>query len=709
MDNFIRIEADAPNAIDDTSFSMSVTNCHVENSTYLIDAVPSTIRFPLTKDGAKSREGNGFFTPLQGNVAFDYTIALDSYRLDMRRQVLVDVSSAAENLSNEKINNNTLSHCVTSTEFKNTQIDSIAQLLDQEARFLKTALVALGFFGVAVVTAFIWTGLKIAHKNKRRVRMVDSVPHDIDNSQFHRAVTPLMSPLRPVRSTCHETLHLISIREEEKSKNAPVASPRHWYEEFLSPRINDKINATTTTDVAATVKDVASRALFSGKKCDASGMNEVEPVEGIDHPCDESKASLTSSIDDQQHTKNCSSVSIITENNPGNTQIPTDQTMVHAIPETQDRADEAQMLASSCSPVSNHLCPIEEKASQDCKEALAPTKSPFSPQSNYIDILELAEHIETSSSPFPKEKYSDPVLISPDEMKTLTRKIRDPTLSSFHPMYLGDEEEDAECTKATIVQENVQIPSKIAFSPAESSEEKIRENSIAKSLSSSRLVSIESTKSSHSPENMISTESVGLDVSDEASGILDKTEVNGVPVSVADSLSSASLLVSLDDKSEINSIESDLANGIQERATPSRESNNMEDFSANIEPDRREESEGKLEDRKEKEIQVHTIKHNVIQELKSSTRFKFKKSRAASSFADELAVVTGHSKDLTGALQMENSTDFASSLAKRVAQKKECNTPVKKKSNRKVLKPVDMSPPPQSTDTEISELLSDYW
>ena len=102
------------------------------------------------------------------------------------------------------------------------------------------------------------------------------------------------------------------------------------------------------------------------------------------------------------------------------------------------------------------------------------------------------------------------------------------------------------------------------------------------------------------------------------------------------------------------------------------------------------------------DISAHNMKHNVIQELKNSSRFKFKLSGAntASSFADELAVVTGKKA-------LAESNDFASSLAKCVAEKEHCKTP--KKAGRKVFMPLHASPRPQSSDTRDSEFLSDYW
>ena len=173
--------------------------------------------------------------------------------------------------------------------------------------------------------------------------------------------------------------------------------------------------------------------------------------------------------------------------------------------------------------------------------------------------------------------------------------------------------------------------------------------------------------------------------------------------SIADSISSVSLLVSLDGNANDNSIQdaaaydgtmqTDMSEPKDAMAAvdnlhsnhPSEESSNE---SIKVEPNN---------------ISTHNMKHNVIQELKSSSRFKFKQSGAntASSFADELAVVTGKK------VALAESNDFASSLAKCVAEKEHCKTP--KKSSRKVLVPLHASPRPQSADTGDSEFLSDYW
>jgi hypothetical protein len=218
--------------------------------------------------------------------------------------------------------------------------------------------------------------------------------------------------------------------------------------------------------------------------------------------------------------------------------------------------------------------------------------------------------------------------------------------------------------------------------------------------SASLLVSLESNSGLYKESVQFVPSAFGMEVPEKANVTVDsvslneKVQLSHDSRSIADSILSASLLVSVDADTDIDSISDD-----EQAVSPSIQSNE-----ADVLPDDKIQSEDISEEPdhiKEKEMSAHRMKHNVIQELKSSSRFKFKQSGAngAPSFADELAVVTG---------KKTVNSDFASSLAKRVAEKGQCKTRVKK-SQRKILKPVDLSPPPQSTTTDVSEFLSDYW
>jgi hypothetical protein len=375
---------------------------------------------------------------------------------------------------------------------------------------------------------------------------------------------------------------------------------------------------------------------------------------------------------------------------------------------------------------------ITKPSQQRNEVAIIPTKSAFSPKSKTINILELAEHIETSSTPF-RKRNSTPVLISP-EIESLSTLIRHPAQtpprsdidfdealvdcsSSNDNKVVPFSKED--CVSLDSVQPiaNEQSPPEGAKDPIpslpllEKAQEKIDVISFADSMSSaSLLVSLDSNGVRDTAEKIHLVDDTRFEpaVPEEVTGVPSVTPIdvrkttNDDVESIADSMSSASLLVSVDGDSDAISIQDADADDVLEQTT------SQSDVVKRLEGSLDDDSVSKLDDpndvhTKQKEMMAHDMKHNVIQELKSSSRFKFKQTgTAASSFADELAVVTGNKPAIP-----ENK-DFASLLAKRVFEKENCKTPVKK-SERRVLKPIDMSPPPESTNTDVSEFMSDYW
>eukprot|EP00956_Cyclotella_meneghiniana_P027656 scaffold62562_cov44-Cyclotella_meneghiniana.AAC.2 len=148
--------------------------------------------------------------------------------------------------------------------------------------------------------------------------------------------------------------------------------------------------------------------------------------------------------------------------------------------------------------------------------------------------------------------------------------------------------------------------------------------------------------------------------------------------SITDSISSVSLLISLDGDARDEYIRDVAAydGAMQKDMTESKDATTSVDYLRSNNPS--DDSSNESIKAEPNDISAHNMKHNVIQELKNSSRFKFKLSGAntASSFADELAVVTGKKA-------LNESNDFASSLAKCVAEKEHCKTP--KKAGRKVL------------------------
>jgi hypothetical protein len=733
MDNVIVV---ADESVEDTlTFTMSLTNCHVENSTYAVEVRPTTLRFPLRRDGAQLLEVGGFVSSMAGNVVFDFTAGEMQRRHHYQEKttvVGVNSLSIQESLKVEQ--------CITTNNEESRskakdQVQSILLKLDDETQFLKTALAMVGIFGLLLLTSIVWTGYKLTHsrKHRRRVRIVDSVPSDILRRQ---------EDITPKESQVHETLHLISSRDGEKVTRE-TASPRWYYEDFLSPR-----------GARIEEREEMARALFSTKDGrdgersavtdDGERLVERHSSSSLSQNQDEDllldvSGSRTARQEDadllplegnQFLPKNFQDDSPIEVSKAS--QLPVEGTTIAPMcheeaPKTNKMNSDLSALSKSDASKKNTTKPSQQKNNV----AIIPTKSAFSPKSNTINILELAEHIETSFTPF-RKRNSTPVLVSP-EIESLSKMICHPAQtpprsdndfdeavvdcsSSNDDKVVSFSKED--CFSLDPVQPiaNEQSPPEGSKDPIPSLPllEKAQENfdviSFADSMSSaSLLVSLDSNGVRDTAEKMhlVDDTCCDLAVPEEVTSVPSVTPIdvrkttNDDVESIADSMSSTSLLVSVDGDSDVISIQDADADDIQEQTTSQSDVVKCLEGSSD-------DSFSKLDDpndahTKQKEMMAHDMKHNVIQELKSSSRFKFKQTgTAASSFADELAVVTGNKPAIP-----ENK-DFASLLAKRVFEKENCKTPVKK-SERRVLKPIDMSPPPESTNTDVSEFMSDYW
>ena len=779
-----------------------------DNSTFFVDVTPSTLRFPFNKDGVELKRGmerDGYYstskdgTLLEGHVTFDFSEAVEIYREEVGR--LDGLREREKLLRDAVIQNKTDCRAYNSTDttekiqssVKAPQIQSIMLKMDQETQvkfdretqILNQALIILSCFGLFLIVAIVWTGWQLTQKSKRRVdrqklSVVDSVPRDIRPQE--RQVTPELSPLRPSAvsrgqnernsQTCHETLHLVSLRDvatpmHDRAVRNADSSPRHWYEEFLNPRINTREHGVGRIGTGGEEKDETSRSLF------VPGSSE----------------SGTSALG-------------------GN-----------------EMACGGQPLAENHSSDSRPDHEASEHKNQET-EVSVPIKSPFSPSPASFSLLELADHIETSSTPFAKPTSS--VFVSPDEIKQLSDRIREPVVSPSHqalykkavPVESVIAHEGSE--QSSTSQEQFQS----SFDDADSidgigSKQGLVSKEQAKSAVESitvfdqpevddvNLGNIDSIKSSASHYEAKDTsddeeppvapalsdkcktggsdssdgagfmQSVNGPVNTNATALLfpltDKVsssanseshiiEYNGIDethsqtndsmsstsllVSAAgdyddDSFSSASLLVSVDgdatvpqyqglqifqDKQEDTEIDqfisdeiqcysADNKNNVQSADEESASDNDVphgEDVPCEItspsetspqssleEPDGEEEQLDPVD--KEKELSAHDMKHNMIQELKESSRFKFKKNgtNGASSFAEELAAVTGTKAADTSQVI---TNDFASSLAKRVAEK-DHKAPVKKTERKAKLTPAEASP----DHTDDSEFLSDYW
>ena len=221
------------------------------------------------------------------------------------------------------------------------QVASIMHELEEESRFIKKTLTVLGFLGVIFVIALVWVLRKISrtkryHRRRRAViintdalRRYD-VPREVGAAndggekkeggsiiqfQSRDEVIPEVSPLHPSSGLNivglnsgnaveksnvdddianksggagdHETLHLVTpftpTLEQDPSAQARKRSPRHWYEDFLSPPTQVKHASQQSSSISngngndqfslAKKEDVIARSLFSPLKSNAKNDN----------------------------------------------------------------------------------------------------------------------------------------------------------------------------------------------------------------------------------------------------------------------------------------------------------------------------------------------------------------------------------------------------------------------------------------------------
>jgi hypothetical protein len=662
MDNVIIIEADSRHttaAADFGTFSISLTNCivtHDGNNTYPVDAVPSTLRLGLTSEGEKvmkMNEGGVFHSSLEESVMFDFTLALEILDRDGAVEKL-RVDSELGGSSHEE-----LAQCVIGpTNSPNSQVESIMRMLDEETHFLKIALSGLGVFGSILVLAFVWTGYKISHRKTRRVvRIVDSLPREIRTRSPSREEMSLeLSPLRH-RSAVHETLHLVALRDTPVA--VPDASPRHWYEEFLSPRLEGRDgrgSIAAAGDAASSDGrgiDGASRALFSERR-----VSDVadRPIQDANEPSvagntyvalvnDEVTVQKNPTHDADVATSDDRHGLIVENSSPepmhldevceiepeSNTKAETIAQTDHNEPPGEIKANQDKLpVESKCSKSQKFTTSGLETKLQEHHETFSPTRSSFSPKLSSINILELAEHIETSSTPFPK-RGSSTTIVTPEEIKNLSEKIREPSVAlslAGADVVLTDDVLDhsnaiddhaqaqiiAEKTNPRVTTSSFQTSVVKLNSPVHhQKEERYEVSSLADSMSSaSLLVSLESNSGLYKESVQFVPSAFGMEVPEKANVTVDsvslneKVQLSHDSRSIADSILSASLLVSVDADTDIDSISDD-----EQAVSPSIQSNE-----ADVLPDDKIQSEDISEEPdhiKEKEMSAHRMKHNVIQ------------------------------------------------------------------------------------------------
>jgi hypothetical protein len=316
---------------DNHDFILSLTNCgvHIDEDTMIqlpVQAVPSAFSFPKSSDTLYAYSSGGVKHGVEEvAVSFDFSIALDMYQ---QRLVATRAAAAAFDYNNQswneygnawegKASSSSEDFPTTTTAIKTMEIKYIMSTLEEESQFIKKTLVVLGSFGFGLLICMVWTIWKLergrrARRSSSSSRIVKKVFVDVP-FEIIRATTntATKSPevgkdlfseeISPIRSSVslneadkltaaelsdkkgvHETLHLITPQVESNasnSKEGKSSSPRHWYEDFLSPRgCSKKKPSRNWSDTLFSEKEEVARSLF----CSSSkNSNKVSPRIGF--------------------------------------------------------------------------------------------------------------------------------------------------------------------------------------------------------------------------------------------------------------------------------------------------------------------------------------------------------------------------------------------------------------------------------------------
>ena len=264
------------------------------------------------------------------HTSFDYTTAIEYYQENVRNKK--NQQQKNDEVCNKLHNNN--STTIHNTKRSNPEVTSIMISLENESRFIKQTLTVLGCLGVVFTVALVWTLSKMSTTKKkirrRRVIVNDSwrysVPREVVDTGKDVSVktdeglaTPLVDNVSPLSTVVnadeqstdlaavttsneeskvnHETLHLVSpftplqpaaaaaVEDTKKQQDNGTRadmnkSPRHWYEDFLSPPTNNLDNKPNDTKFSFTAKNEVSRSLFSPLKASAAAKNDVPSNKG---------------------------------------------------------------------------------------------------------------------------------------------------------------------------------------------------------------------------------------------------------------------------------------------------------------------------------------------------------------------------------------------------------------------------------------------
>jgi len=264
------------------------------------------------------------------HTSYDYTTAIEYYQENVHNKK--NQQQKNDEVCNKLHNNN--STTIHNTKRSNPEVTSIMTSLEEESRFIKQTLTVLGCFGVVFTVALVLTLSKMSSTTKKKVRrrrvivndswrysvpreVVDTTGKDDSVKTDEGHATPLVDNVSPLSTVMnadeqptdlaavttsneeskanHETLHLVSPftplqsagaaakdakKQQDNGTRADLnKSPRHWYEDFLSPPTNNLDNKPNDTKFSFTAKNEVSRSLFSPLKASAAA-NDMPSKKG---------------------------------------------------------------------------------------------------------------------------------------------------------------------------------------------------------------------------------------------------------------------------------------------------------------------------------------------------------------------------------------------------------------------------------------------
>eukprot|EP00579_Thalassiosira_antarctica_P010683 CAMPEP_0201910888 /NCGR_PEP_ID=MMETSP0903-20130614/2077_1 /ASSEMBLY_ACC=CAM_ASM_000552 /TAXON_ID=420261 /ORGANISM="Thalassiosira antarctica, Strain CCMP982" /LENGTH=1124 /DNA_ID=CAMNT_0048445565 /DNA_START=41 /DNA_END=3412 /DNA_ORIENTATION=- len=365
MNNIITINRLPATTGGGANYLLSLTHCEVDMGSgsasvvLPVSALPSTFQFSFHGvdndssswgDDTAYYVGGGVHRMGEIHVLFDYSTAMEMHHENVRKKSYKE-EAACKSTNSRHDNGNTQvfptepsvgsNATASSTSWNNmkpphniehSEVASIMLSLEEESRFIKKTLAALGCMSSVFIVALTWTLWKMSKgKRARRRRLVVNdawryaVPREIGGIntitrttaasedkkegsiqgmvQSQDQVIPDISPLRPSSAmmaedenidneihSCnvtengkanHETLHLITPltppfqpdTQDGADEQDSNKSPRHWYEDFLSPPANlNKNEPRSNNDLAFAVNEDVSRSLTSPLK---SSSNEA--------------------------------------------------------------------------------------------------------------------------------------------------------------------------------------------------------------------------------------------------------------------------------------------------------------------------------------------------------------------------------------------------------------------------------------------------